>query len=207
MGGPRAGTILGGYLSGYANQLYLVAAMLCVGLLFGVLAVGTLSVGDKLSLASYLKNFLNLEAARPSLHGVFQPALASNLKTLGLLYLLGVSVAGMPFVLLLVFFRGFVLGFSFAFLWETLHGQGILVGVVAIGLENVFLLPALIIVAGAALGFSWQLILPRRRPPSNAALQGFAAFTGLVLAMSLVVIVGTAIEAYVVPFLLHWLAG
>ena len=126
---------------------------------------------------------------------------------LGLLYVLGVSVAGLPLVLVLLFFRGFVLGFSVGFLVETLRVQGMLVTVAAIGLQDLFLLPALALAGAGALSFSWQLISPRHRNQPHAVLQGFAAFTGLVLSLSLVVVVGTAIETYAGPLLLHLMGG
>lgn len=187
----------------YTIQLYLALAALLVGALFGVLAIGTLSLGDKLSLLEYLRRFLGLEAVRPTYHGVFQPALADNLKILGLLYLLGVSVAGMPLVVIVVFFRGFVLGFAAAFMVSTMHWQGVGIGVVSMLLQNVFILPALVIVAAVALGFSWDLISPKARRHGSGLGEGFAFFTGLAVVMAAVTLVGTALEAYGVPFLLH----
>ncbi|MDA8194293.1 MAG: stage II sporulation protein M [Thermaerobacter sp.] len=191
----------------YIAQLYLAVAALAVGMIFGALAVSTLTAVDKQSLAAYIHSFLQLEAARPTWHGVFRSALAANLKTLGLLYLLGVSVAGMPLVLVLLFFRGFVLGFSVGFLVSQLHLPGIGLSVVAIGLQNLFLVPALAIAGAGALAFSWQLVSPARRTAPHAVLEGFAAFTGLVLALSGVVLVGTLLESYAVPLLLHMLGS
>ncbi len=188
----------------YTPQLYVALATLLVGVLFGVLAISTLSLADKLSLLSYIRRFLSIEVVAPTYHHVFQRALADNLKVVGLLYLLGVSVAGMPLVLILVFFRGFVLGFASAFLVGTMHWQGVGVGIATIGLANLFMVPALVIAAAVALGFSWDLISPSRRQDGAGLARGFAFFTGLVVVMAAVTLVGTAIEAYVAPFLLHF---
>lgn len=187
----------------YTPQLYVALATLLVGVLFGVLAISTLSLADKLSLLSYIRRFLSIEAVSPTYHHIFQRALADNLKVVGLLYLLGVSVAGMPLVLVLVFFRGFVLGFASAFLVGTMHWQGVCVGIATIGLANLFMLPALVIAAAVALGFSWDLISPNRRQDGAGLARGFAFFTGLVVVMAAVTLVGTALEAYAAPFLLH----
>jgi stage II sporulation protein M len=127
------------------------------------------------------------------------------LKLIGLLYILGVSVAGMPLVLVALFFRGFVLGFASAFILGALHWQGVALTMVAIVLQNIFIIPAIVIVAGVALGFSWQLISSKNRAlyAQTSVSQRFAAYTALVLAMGLVVLVGTALEAYAAPFLMH----
>ncbi|NMP21135.1 stage II sporulation protein M [Sulfobacillus harzensis] len=191
----------------YTPQLYIALATLLVGILFGVLAVGTLSMADKLSLLGYLRRFLNLEAQAPTYHHIFRQALADNLKVLGLLYLLGVSVAGMPLVMVIVFFRGFVLGFASAFLVTAMQWQGAGVGLATIGLTNIFVLPALVIAASVALGFSWDLISPKRRQEGVELARGFAFFTGLVVVMAAVTLVGTALESYASPFLLHFLSN
>lgn len=187
----------------YNTQLYVALATLLVGGLFGVLAIGTLSPADKLSLLAYLRRFLDIEALAPTYHHIFQRALVDNLKVLGLLYLLGVSVAGMPLVLVVVFFRGFVVGFAAAFLVTSMHWQGVAVGLLTMGLANVFVLPALMLVATVALGFSWDLISPRARQEGPGIGRGFAFFTGLVAVMAAVTLVGTVLESYASPLLLH----
>ncbi len=199
------GNRLQAHFGRYTTHLYLVIAAMLVGVLFGVLAVGTLSVADRLSLMSYVKQFVDLEASSPTYRHVFQPALAQNLKLLGLLYVLGVSVAGMPLVLLVVFFRGFVLGFAATFLVQGLQWRGAAIGTATMGIASVFLLPALVIAAAVALGFSWDLISPAARRKGPGVGKAFAFFTGLVIVMAAVTLVGTALESYVSPFLLHLL--
>lgn len=197
------GNRLQAHFGRYTTHLYIVIAAMLVGILFGVLAVGTLSVGDKLSLLEYVKHFVTLEAAQPTYHHVFRPALEQNFKLLGLLYVLGVSVAGMPLVLLVVFFRGFVLGFSAGFVVQSLHWQGAAIGAATLGIASIFLLPALVIASAVALGFSWDLISPTARRQGPGVGKSFAFFTGLVVVMAAVTLVGTALEAYASPFLLH----
>lgn len=200
------GNAIQAHFGRYTRAFYIAIAALAVGLLFGILAIGTLTPSDKLSLIHYIRQFLNQEAAAPTYHGIFKPMLAGNLKMLGLLYLLGVSVAGMPLILIVVFFRGFVLGFSSAFLIGTLQWQGFWVSVIGIFLQNLFVGTAFVIVAAVALGFSWELISPKSRKDGWSIPRGFAFFTGLVIVMACVNVVGTALEAYVAPFLLHVLS-
>ena len=201
------GNRLQAHFGRYTAQLYIVLAVLAVGVLFGVLAINTLNVTDKLSLMAYVKQFTALEAVHPAYGQVFRPALAQNLKLIGMLYLLGVSVAGMPLVLAAIFFRGFVLGFSADFLVQAMHWQGAAVGLVTIGLDGVFLIPAVVLAASVALGFSWDLVSPRTRQDRPHLGRNFAFFTGLMVAMSGVTLVGTALETFAAPFLLHMLSS
>ena len=207
MSATRPTSVLDEYLTHYLTPVYIAVAALAIGVLFGVLAIGTLTPADKLSMLAYLRHFIAVETSAPTYRGIFQPALANNLKLLGLLYLLGVSVAGMPLVLIALFFRGFVLGFSTAFILASLQWQGLGLALVAIVLQNLFIVPAVVIVAGVALGFSWQLISVKGRAARTSLSQRFAGFTTLVLAMGLVVLVGTVLEAYAGPFLMHLLSA
>ncbi len=209
MTSPHPTTVLDEYLGRYLTPVYIAVATLAIGTLFGVLAIGTLTMADKLSLLAYLRHFISVESAAPTYHGIFRPALTSNLKLIGLLYILGVSVAGMPLVVVAIFFRGFVLGFAGAFILTTLHWQGLGITLVTIVLQNLFIVPAVVIVGGVALGFSWQLIAHKKRVGAgDDPVSGrFAAYTAMVFAMGMVVVVGTALEAFAAPFLMHLLSA
>ncbi|MCY0877692.1 MAG: stage II sporulation protein M [Firmicutes bacterium] len=200
------GNSLQAHFGRYTGQLYVTLAALGVGVVFGILAIGTLSPWDKLSLVHDLKRLLAVEALHPTYQAVFGPLLVTNVKLLALFYVLGVSVAGVPLVLLLMAFRGFVLGFAAAFLVTSFKWQGVSVGLATIGLANVFLLPALVLSAAVALGFSWDLVSPKTRQAAPRLGKSFAFFTGLVATMGAVTLVGTALEAYATPFLLHVLS-
>lgn len=203
----RPGNPLQAHFGRYTTPLYIAIATFGIGLLFGALATGTLTVADKLMLVDYVHRFVTRETARLAVGGIFQPMLVDNLKLLGLLYLLGISVAGMPLVVVIVFFRGFVLGFAGAFLVGTLHWQGFWLGVIAMGLADFFIVPAMLIVSGVALGMSWELISPKARMERSSLLRGLAHFTGLVLVMGLVTVAGSVAEAYVAPAIVHVLGG
>lgn len=190
----------------YTPALYVVLAVMAVGVVCGVLAIGTLSVGDQLQLTDYVKRFVELQAHHPTYGPVFNLALRDNLKLVGLFYLFGVSVAGMPLVVVAVFFRGFVLGFTADFLVTSLHWAGALLGLITVGLVSLFLVPALIIAGAVALGFSWDLISPATRRHAPHLGRSFAFFTGLMIVMAAVTVVGTALEAYASPLFIHVLA-
>ena len=200
-------TIWDEYFSQYLIPIYIALAMFAVGIVFGALAIETLTQADILSLSTYLRHFIHVETSTtPPYAGIFPPALIGNLKILGLFYVLGISVAGMPLVLVVLFFRGFVLGFTGAFLISSLHWQGIALTIIAVVLQNMFIVPALIIVSGVALGFSWQLIAAKGTVGRSSLVQKFGAFTTLVVLMALVIAVGSAVEAYGSPFLIHMAA-
>lgn len=189
----------------YQTPLIIAVSTFALGILFGVMAVGTLTPADKASLVAYLHRFIAGQASTPEGSSLFSRAVVDNLKVLGLLYVLGISVAGMPLVALVVFFRGFVLGFAMGFVTTTMAWQGVWFGVVVVGLQSVFMVPATMLVAAGALGFSWSLVAPRSTTVRHSVLEQFVGLTFLVVAMGAVVVVGSACETLVAPFLVHLL--
>ncbi len=189
----------------YQTPLIVAISTFCLGILFGVMAVGTLSPADKTSLVTYLHQFITTTSAGLPVSPLLTRAIVENLKVLGLLYVLGISVAGMPLVALVVFFRGFVFGFAMGFLTTTMAWQGVWFGMVAVGLQSIFIVPATMLVAAGALGFSWSLVAPRNATSLPSVLEHFAGLTLLVIAMGAVVVVGSASETVVSPFLVHLL--
>lgn len=189
----------------YQTPLIIAVSTFALGILFGVMAVSTLTAADKVSLVAYLHRFITVGASLPTVTPLFSRAVVDNLKVLGLLYVLGISVAGMPLVALVVFFRGFVLGFALGFLTTAMAWQGVWFAVIGVGLQSIFLVPATMLVAAGALKFSWSLVAPRDTGNRHGVLEQFVALTLLVVAMGAVVVVGSACETVVSPFLIHLL--
>ena len=120
-------------------------------------------------LRQYLDSFLNNVGALAQ-NGQF-PAIKNlegilewQLYSLGILWLLGLTVVGAPLVILLVGARGFILGFTVGFLVQEKTGQGLLLALVAVLPQNLFYVPGLL---GQilALYFTLSLFKTSRKTP------------------------------------------
>lgn len=191
------------------HQAYgiLVLATFVFGGLAGALALDALGAADRLALMALVKGFLNLVAERSTADlNVLGVALLTNLKVLGLIYVMGVSVAGLPLILLAIFFRGFVLGFAVGFLLGTLHSVGMGLALVAVVLPNLVLVPAWLATGAGGVAFSWQLLAGRNRLASWRLSESFLQYTAVALVGAVEVGVGSALQALLAPTVLHWLA-
>jgi stage II sporulation protein M len=191
-----------------AHRPYAVVVLgtFLLGGLLGALALDALTGTTRLQLLELVTRFLNVTTERaPNLGPLLGTALVQNLRVLGLIYLLGVSVAGLPLVLLAVLFRGFVLGFAVGFFLGALHSIGLLVSLIAIVLPNLAILPAWLATGAGGVRFSWQL-LARGGDGGRWSLVGeLAQFTVVAVVAVGLVGVGSALQAVVAPTLLHWL--
>ncbi len=125
----------------------------------------------------------------------------NNLIYIGIIYLLGLTVIGMPVVLALLFARGFSLGFTISFLTKEKAGEGIMLAFTSVVPQNILLIPAILLASVAALSFSWLLIkrfINSRLP----ILPGFIGYHMLMVIVCCICIAAGLVEAYVTPELI-----
>ena len=148
-------------LIGQRTTLFaLVLVVFLVGTIAGGMSVGSLNALGKEELSQYLQQLLSglaVEGVSPS-NGWYQVILNDVFRTAGLMWLLGLSVIGVPLIAAVVFFRGFVLGFTMRFLIEDLLLRGAALAIIALVPQNLFLVPGLICAAVGAIAFSLALL-------------------------------------------------
>lgn len=196
------------YLSEHLGYLALVALLFGMGIVFGALTVNNLGQAERLNLLSYLRAFLrDFDTTVPVQNAVLaREAVWSNLKTLAFLFLLGITAVGSPFILLVVFTRGFVLGFTVGFLVKQLLFRGFLFALISVVPHNLLMIPALLAAAVANLDFGVVLIRSRisRRP--IVLSQEFLRCLGITGVALLVLFLSGLVEGYISPVLMGWMA-
>ena len=190
------------YWSRYLPYLLVSIAVFAVGLVFGSLATEVITASERLHLTDWLTTLLGWETGHSIPIQLYRAALLTNLKGLGILYVLGISVAGLPLVLAVLFLRGFVVGFAFAFLSQTSHHHAIGVILTTVVAQNLFMVPLYLMAGTLALWFSWNLLaFPRhgRVRPWRA----LAVYTGVSAVVAAGMFWATAVEVMGSPLLLH----
>ncbi len=185
-----------------AYSLLVMAAFL-LGTLLGALAVNVLPVAETARLAGRIRELVTV-AGGPELPvgAVFLAAVATNLKVLGLIYILSLSVAGMPLVLLAVLFRGFVLGFALAIILTLLPSAGVGLALVAVVLPNLLLVPAWLATGSGGVAFSWHLLSRPAWRGRERLWESFGAYSAVVLLAGAAVLAGSGTQAVVTPWLM-----
>jgi len=201
---------LRGYFGRAAPYYFAAGLLFVIGVSFGALAVNALSPAQKTELLDYLQVFLRglgQKIGEIDSAVVLKQSALSSLKTAGLLWILGASVIGAPLSMLVVFVRGFVIGFSVGFLFSEMNLKGLALSLFAILPQNLIAIPALLALGVSSVAFAVLVI--RRRVGSfrvNLAEEFLAySFTCLVLAGGL--LGASVLEAYVTPFLMSLIAG
>jgi stage II sporulation protein M len=187
------------------KSLYIfVTVLFMMGVIFGSVIVNTLDPTQKEGLLHYLGYFFQglkqNSIADPQV--AFQHSLGDHLKTVGLMWILGLSVIGIPLLLVFIFLKGLVIGFTVGFLVNQLSWEGMRFAFVSVVPQNLLIIPALIIVTVAGIDFSLALVRNRLIRHRGTIYPQFVSFSILITGMVIVLLVSSVFEAYISPLMM-----
>ena len=193
--------------------LYLALILLFMtGLGFGAMATQKLSPVQRDDLANYIAGVyrsLGDDYGQVSPRGeVFQQSVMDNVvKTMGLIFLLGLTVIGAPLILPIIFVRGFVLGFTIGFLLQEAMVQGLFLSTTCILPHNLLVVPAILIGAGGALSFAATALKTLLGFSKEGIYGQFASTTFLTFCSGVLLVLAALVETYLTPILAHLGSG
>lgn len=176
-----------------------------IGIIFGAIVVNSLSLTQKNDLYMYLNQFFGQVSEGQLLQSsvVFSQSFAHYAKTVGLIWILGLSIIGLPVIFILLFLKGVVVGFTVGFLVNQMGMTGFLLSFAAVLPQNIILVPTFIVVSTAAISFSLKMIRNQFIKKNNEPIfPYFFRYSFLILCIGAVVAVASSIEAYVSPALM-----
>gem|GEM_PF-135858 len=213
--GPRvihsnADSLLFDHLREHVALYFFVLAMLIAGVIVGALAIGSLTSSQVDELGEYTLGFFqSLEGAETPVPGnaLFVTSLTANMRTLLVIVLLGFTVIGMPLVALVLLIRGFILGFTVSFLMYLQGGMGFLVAFASVFPHNALIIAAMTFASVNALAYSLNLLASRRGVGAKRSDVSVMWYLLRALLASFVIVFGSAVEGYLVPWMMRLLAG
>lgn len=188
-----------------AGPVLLLFGLFVIGVVFGSLAVGGLGNQDKQDLVHFVApsfESLGQGSTLPAAERL-RGALTGHLKSLALIWLLGVTVIGSVGILIYSFVRGFITGFVVAFLVAEMGVRGVLFSLAAVLPPNLLAIPGVLLAGACALHFATLVVKNRlagRRLPFYRELGGYTALIAFTLPALLL---AAMIEALLSPALLR----
>jgi stage II sporulation protein M len=185
--------------------LALVAILFFMGIVFGLLAVGVLAADQKEILVNFIQQSFHTKINFQN-HAYTRQTIVANIQTVFFLFFMGISVIGVPLALLLIFTRGFILGFSLGFLFQNMGFRGFILAITGVLPHNLLMIPALFLMVVAVIDCAAALTKIRftRKPVSlGPELVKCAIITSIVLVF---MICAGLVQGYISPFISLWLA-
>ncbi len=194
------------HLSGSWWVYLLVGLFFVAGLVFGALGVSVLDAETNSALGDFVNQGISQLNDNLSFAVTTKQAVMKNLYNLVKIFFLGMTILGFPLILIIIFTRGFALGFTIAFLIREKALRGGALALLAVLPPNLLSLPAYILAAVSAINFTLYLIRGRdgqRNIPISQYLLGYMIMMTL---FGLLLISAAFIEGYLSPVMIRLLS-
>ncbi|MCL5057310.1 MAG: stage II sporulation protein M [Actinobacteria bacterium] len=187
-------------LAGNWTVYLLVLLVFSCGVLAGSFSSAGMDSKKAGELSEYIGNFVkNVESVNFESSKMAIVAVKNNIIMVVSIYALGLTMIGIPFILAILFARGFVIGFAVSFLTRDLSLQGFLLTIAAVLPHNLLYIPAVFMAAVSAVMFA--VVLWKRNFNSGVAiLPRLVSYTGLMLIVLTVAVAAGLVEGYATPY-------
>jgi stage II sporulation protein M len=182
----------------------LVLILFLMGIIFGVLAAGVLDKHQKIDLLNYLNQGLHGQITQNQVYT--RQTILANIQMVFFLFFMGISVIGVPLALLLVFTRGFILGFSSGFLFQTMGLKGFILTMVGIIPHNLLFIPALFLMVVAIMDCAAALTKIRFTKKPVALGSELIKCSVLTLLVLIIMVLAGVLQGNVSPVVTGWFA-
>ena len=175
-----------------------------VGVSLGALAVNNINISTKLEVRSYIESFLSISATSSiSSSAVLKSAMKFNLYTTAFIFLAGITYFGILLTPMLSLMRGFTLGFTIAFLTDSLGLGGFVLSLISILPQNLFYIPALFFLCVCSINLSMSIIKNKYYKRYNDISKSYFVFSVVSLIVFAIFAAGCIIESYINPALIR----
>jgi len=156
---------LGEHIRQYWVIYLTLSSVYLAGVVFGGVGVNALGVSETSQLGKFLDTLLK---SQPT---TFEPAFLGQLARdmfimMAGIWILGLTIIGAPLIYLIVFTRGFILGFTISFIIGTKGTLGIALILTTVFVPTILAIPLLLLGAGLATIFSFLLLRGKARGES-----------------------------------------
>jgi stage II sporulation protein M len=156
---------LGEHIRQYWVIYLTLSSVYLVGVVFGAVGVSALGVSETSQLGKFLDTLLNSQPK--TLDPAFLGQLARDMFIMMAgIWILGLTIIGAPLIYLIVFTRGFILGFTVSFIIGVKGTFGLILILTTVLVPALFAIPLLLLGAGLATIFSFLLLRGKARGES-----------------------------------------
>lgn len=201
--------LIGEHIAKNRNRYLFLLMAFILGVSAGAFTVNGLSAMQRDELSNYFQGFLQL-LSNQSLESseLFSTSLLENLKLIGLLWILGVTIIGIPFIFVIMGVKGFIIGFSSGFIVNALSLRGVLFAIFALLPKEIIIVPCLIAIGVNGINFSMRIAKNRTAHENlkDNLRTSFVSYCFVTAFYSCILVAGLIIDAYLTPILVRMIA-
>jgi stage II sporulation protein M len=182
--------------------LYIVSVLcLSTGIVLGIYTVKYMSGPQKADLASYFSSFsTTISNSEINQKNVLVETVKNNLPMFLALWLLGLTIVGIPIILIIDIIKGFTLGFTTTFIIGGMGTKGFWMALVGLIPQNIIYIPCMIIASVLAMEISLTKLRDKFNKQSKKIIDPRnLTYSITFVIILLVMVLGFIYEAYITP--------
>ena len=181
----------------------LLSIIMLLGFIFGTLFITILNNTDKNLIVKSITNFFNnIKESNINTIGILKNSLLSNILFIVLIFILSISIIGIPFIIIICFYKSFILGFSISSIILTYKLSGSLLALVYIFPHVIIYLFLMLYVSlyGIFISLSmYKVIFSKKEINLKLYIKRFILICIISILISVLL---SLFEAFVTPYLL-----
>lgn len=182
--------------------LYVISLLcFCTGIVLGIYSVRYMGGFEKNDLLSYLNSFKSsLGSGSINYKAIFIETVKINIPIILAIWFLGLTIIGIPVILVIDVIKGFTIGFASSFIINEMAIKGIWFDLLAIVPQNIIYVPCIIFSSVLAMEFSLNML----KDKSNSKWKTYMLFKLTTYSMAFLIVItvmciGFVMEVYLTP--------
>lgn len=191
--------------SNLSKWIYLGVVMFA-GAVFGSIFIQVLPSEQQLGLGHEITIYMNWMKQSSDVNSsyLFWEAFFKYFIWVTLLFILGITVIGVPLIIVLNFLKGFLLGCSIHIVVQMFGTQGILLSIATVVPHNVVAVPAILILSSTAIGFSTHIVKKRLMTHKGNLREAFVSYSTVAMSMLILLAIAAFVQVYISPQVMEW---
>ncbi|MBR3249472.1 MAG: stage II sporulation protein M [Clostridia bacterium] len=185
----RLTTIIINHISANLRAYIISSLIFIVGIFVGVMFINNTQETKKTEISDYINRYIteSKENGEISTAGVLKDNIKNNIILAVSLWFAGTTIIGIPIVFGIVFFRGFSLGYTISAIVYTMGlRKGIAFIVIAVLLQNLIFIPALIALSVSGIKLYKSIIKDRRKENIKLEILRHTIFSLIMLVLLMI---------------------
>lgn len=187
------------------RKYLLLTIIMTIGIISGIIFIFFISKEDKSLVKQELELlFSNIKDNKLNYGNSLINSVSSSLVYLSIIWILGVSIIGIPVVIFMLFLKGFVFGFSISSIIANYGFNGVILGFITQIPSNLILLIIYLLMGFYAINFSIRLFQVLFFKKEVNLSFYFKRYNQIALISLGCIVIASLVETFLIPFLVKF---
>lgn len=183
-----------------------VICMLILGVIAGAIFVNIIGLNDKNLILDKIRLFIdNINTSKYNSISLFKNSFYINSLYILIIFILGMSMIGIIFNLCLLFFKGFIFGFTIGSFILTYRYKGIILSILYLLFGQLLNIFAVLVISIYSIIFSYELLKLLFKNNNFSIKNKFKNYFLILIFLIIISIISSLCESFILPSLIKLL--